>query len=109
MVLNWFKIWDCGGGVRCRGSFYRRVRAKFQLNRLVTLYARRINVETRRQLDFSSQGDAAARRHSAIRLRKCEPQMRSFDILTHALGQFREKLSNDVVRREPIGVFRFEI
>ena len=45
----------------------------------------------------------------AIRLREGEPQMRCLDIQAHLLGQFREKLSNDIVRGESVCVLRFEI
>src|SRR5712692_2391018 len=35
--------------------------------------------------------------------------MKRFDGLAHFLGQFREKLPNDIVRREAVRIFGFEI
>src|SRR4029077_17231233 len=80
-----------------------------KLNRLVARHSGRIDVDTWWKLDLSGQGDAAPRDHGAIGLRQGEPKMRRSDILAHFFGQFREKLPNDVVRRESIRVLGLKI
>src|SRR5229473_732058 len=80
-----------------------------ELNRLVALNSRGIDVDIWRKLDFSNQANPATGDHSAIGLCKGQPKMRRFDILAHFLGQFRENPSNDIVRRESVRVLGFEI
>src|SRR6266481_1498514 len=81
-----------------------------QLNWLVPpCYSGRINMHTRRKLDFSGQSDPVARDHRAVGLGQSELKMRRLHVLAHLFGEFRKELAHYVVRRETVGILCFKI
>src|SRR5258708_7084837 len=80
-----------------------------ELNRLITLHPRRIDVHIRRKLDFDNQADPATWYDTAIGLCKSKLEMRRLNILGHLRAQLREEFCNDIVRRQSIRVLRCEI
>jgi hypothetical protein len=75
---------------------FQRHRRRRIANRLVTA----LILNTRRQFDFDTQSDAAARDHRPIRLCNGEVQMRRFDILAHFFDQLvNVKVSSSATRK----------
>src|SRR5713226_2282295 len=109
LFLDRLQVKDLGTRVSHACRFDSPGRVQDKLNRLVPCHCWRIDVDTRWKLDFSGQCDPAAGDHSAVRLCQSESKMRCFDILAHFLGKHRGKLSDDIIRREAVSVFGFEI
>ena len=59
-------------------------------------------MDSRRKLDLGNEADPISWHRNAVRLRQVESEMWSLDILAYFFGQLRKKLSNNVVRGEPV-------
>src|SRR3974377_137665 len=59
-------------------------------------------MDSRRKLYFGNEADPIAWHRNAVRLREAQSKMWSLGILAHFFGQLRKKLSNNVVRGEPV-------
>src|ERR1700739_2962008 len=99
MFLDGLQVQDFGAWVSDGLEFDSWRLLQGELNRLITLYSRRIDVYIRRKLDVSSETDPATWYDTAIGLCKGKLEMRRFDVLSHLRAQLREEFRNDIICR----------